>query len=227
MPTVLITGANRGIGLALARSYAADGWRVLGTCRDPASAGELGSLRGDVSVERLEIRDDSAIAGLAEKLSGEQIDVLFNNAGVAGREVASLGRIDSDVWMDTFRINTVAPIKMAEAFRDHVAHGGRGKMAFVSSVLGSLERNVGGGRYAYGSTKAALNMACRSLAGDLRGRGIAVVCLHPGHVRPDMGGAAAPVDPDESAAGMRKVVDGLTLSNSGSFINYDGSPIPW
>jgi len=227
LPTVLVTGANRGIGLALARSYAADGWRVLGTCRDPASARELASLRGDVSVERLDVRDDAAIADLAAKLSGERIDVLFNNAGVAGREASSLGRINSDVWVDTFRINTVAPIKVAEAFREHVARSEQRKMAFVSSVLGSLERNVGGGRYAYGSTKAALNMACRSLAGDLRGRGIAVVCLHPGHVRTDMGGAAAPVGPDESAAGMRKVVDALTLSNSGSFINYDGSPIPW
>lgn len=227
MPTVLITGANRGIGLALAKGYADEGWRVIGTCRDRSSASGLEALSGDVSVEQLEVRDDAAIGKLASKLEGERIDVLFNNAGIAGREAANLGQIDSKVWMETLRINTVAPIMVAEAFRDHVARSDQRKMAFVSSVLGSLERNVGGGRYSYGSSKAALNMACRSLAGDLRGQGIAVVCLHPGHVRTDMGGSAAPVLPDDSAEGMRKVVEDLSLSQSGSFINYDGSPIPW
>jgi NAD(P)-dependent dehydrogenase (short-subunit alcohol dehydrogenase family) len=226
MPTVLITGANRGIGLALAQQYAADGWKVIATARDKAKASELSRLPG-VRVESLEVADDEAISALARTLQGEAIDVLFNNAGIAGREAATLGSIDSAVWAETLRVNVIAPIKVAEAFAEHVAASRQKKMAFVSSQLGSIEWNTTGGRYSYNSSKAALNMAARSLSVDLRPRGIAVGLLHPGHVRTDMGGASAPVLPDDSAAGMRKVVDGLTLARTGGFFNYDGSSIPW
>ena len=227
MPTVLVTGAGRGIGLALARQYAAEGWRVIATVRNPAGADALRGLPGDIRVEPLEVTDDAAIAALARSLSGVRIDVLFNNAGIAGRESGTLGRLDTDVWMQTLRINTVAPIRIAEALVEQVAASDQKKMAFVTSRLGSIALNDAGGRYAYNSSKAALNMAAKSLSVDLRPRGIAVTVLHPGHVRTDMGGAAAPVLPEESAAGMRRVVDGLTLEESGGFFNYDGSRIPW
>ena len=227
MPTVLITGANRGIGLALAQQYAEDGWKVIATARDPAGADGLKILKGDVRVYALEVVDEAAVAKLAQALRGEAIDVLFNNAGIAGREAGTLGQIDSKVWIETLRVNTIAPIKIAEAFVEHVAASSQKKMVFTSSRLGSIELNTGGDRYAYNSSKAGLNMACKSLSVDLRSRGIITAVLHPGHVRTDMGGAAAPVLPHEAAAGMRKVTAGLTIAQSGSFINYDGSPIPW
>lgn len=227
MPTVLVTGANRGIGLTLARQYAAEGWKVLATCRDPAAATELNALKGDVHTMALEVTDDRAVASLSDALRHEAIDVLFNNAGVAGREAGTLGSIDSEVWMQTLRINTVAPIKLAEAFVEQVAASGQKKMAFVTSLLGSIERNTAGGRYGYNSSKAALNMAAKSLSVDLKDRGISIILLHPGHVRTDMGGPTAPVTPEDSAAGMREVVAGFAAKDSGAFRNFDGSPIPW
>lgn len=227
MPTVLVTGASRGIGLALAQQYAAEGWQVIATVRDPAGAGELKRLPGAIRIEPLEVTDDAGIAALAERLSGTPIDVLFNNAGIAGREAGTLGRIDTAVWMHTLRVNTIAPIKIAEALAGNVAVSVQKKMAFVTSRIGSIELNTAGGYYAYGSSKAALNWAAKSLSVDLRPRGIAVVVLHPGHVRTDMGGAAAPVLPADSAAGMRRLVEELTLRDSGGFFNYDGSRIPW
>ncbi len=227
MPTVLVTGANRGIGLTLARQYAADSWKVLATCRDPAQATELKAIPGDVQTFALEVTDDDAVAKLAKTLRDDPADVLFNNAGVAGREAGTLGSIDSAVWMETLRINTVAPIKLAEAFVEQVAASGQKKMAFVTSVLGSIARNGDGGRYGYNSSKAGLNMAATSLSIDLKPRGISIVLLHPGHVRTDMGGPTAPVTPEESASGMRKVVADLRSDESGAFRNYDGSPIPW
>ncbi|MSO75986.1 MAG: SDR family oxidoreductase [Alphaproteobacteria bacterium] len=226
MPTVLITGANRGIGLALATQYAGAGWRVHATARDPKSARELRALAGDVHVLALDANDDGSIRTLAGNLKGEAIDVLFNNAGIAARQASSLGHLDAAAWAEAFRVNAIAPVLIAEALANSVAASRQKKMAMVSTQLGSIALN-GGGRYAYGSSKAALNMAGVSLARDLRGRGIAVVLLHPGHVRTDMGGSSAPVSPAASATGMRRVVDDLTLAGSGQFINYDGMKIPW
>lgn len=227
MPTVLVTGANRGIGLHLARQYAADGWKVFATCRNPAAATDLNAIDGDVHTLGLEVADDAAVASLSRELRNEAIDVLFNNAGIAGREAGTFGSIDSDVWMQTLRTNTVAPIKLAEAFAEQVAASAQKKMAFVTSRLGSIELNAAGGRYGYNSSKAALNMAAKSLSVDLADRGISIILLHPGHVRTDMGGPSAPVTPEQSAAGMRAVVAGFDVKDSGAFRNFDGAPIPW
>lgn len=227
MPTVLVTGANRGIGLSLVRQYADEGWSVIATCRDPDGADALRALGGDVRIEKLEVVDRRGIAALADKLGGQPIDVLFNNAGIAGREAGTLGSIDADVWMHTLEVNTVAPILLCEALRANVAASGQKKIAFVSSRLGSIGSNTWGDRYAYSSSKAALNMAGKSLSLDTANDGITVVMMHPGHVRTDMGGASAPVTPEESAAGMRRVVAEATTKDSGRFFNYDGSEIPW
>ena len=226
MPTILITGANRGIGLNLARLYAADGWKVIGTARKPADAAALAALPGNISVEALEVTDHAAVQALAAKLKGEAIDVLWNNAGVIGRNSATLGQIDADELRETLMINTYAPILIAEAFRANVVASGQKKMAFTSSKLGSIALN-GGGRYSYGASKAGLNMACKSLAGDLRGQGVIVLPLHPGHVATDMGGASAPVQPDESARGLKRVVDDATMADSGKFVDYLGEAIAW
>jgi NAD(P)-dependent dehydrogenase (short-subunit alcohol dehydrogenase family) len=226
MPTILITGANRGIGLNLARLYAADGWKVIGTARKPAEAAELAALPGNISVEALEVTDHAAIKALADTLEGEAIDVLWNNAGVIGRNAATLGSIDADELRETLLINIYAPILIAEAFTPHVVASNQKKMAFTSSKLGSIAENSGG-RYAYGPSKAGLNMACMSFAGDLRSNGVIVLPLHPGHVATDMGGASAPVTPDQSARGMKAIVDNATLADSGKFMDYQGASIPW
>ena len=163
---------------------------------------------------------------MAAKLEGEAIDVLWNNAGVIGRNAATLGSIEADELRETLLINIYAPILIAEAFTPHVVASYHKKMAFTSSKLGSIAENSGG-RYAYGPSKAGLNMACMSFAGDLRSNGVIVLPLHPGHVATDMGGASAPVTPDQSASGMKAIVDKATLADSGKFVDYQGAPIPW
>jgi NAD(P)-dependent dehydrogenase (short-subunit alcohol dehydrogenase family) len=227
MPTALITGANRGIGLRFARRYGADGWRVLATCRNPNTAGELSEVEGDLQIEALDVTDQQRVDDLAESLGGEAIDVLINNAGIAARNSGTFGELDPYAWSQGFRVNTIAPLLIAQAFVEHVAASDRRKMAFVTSRLGSIALNEDGGRYAYRSSKAALNMACKSLAADLAPRGITVAVFHPGWVRTDMGGPGAPVTPEDSAAGMCKVIEGLTLADSGGFFDYDGDRVPW
>ncbi len=223
MPTALITGAARGIGRALAASYLADGWRVLAVCRDPAA---LAGLDGIAEAAPLDVTDDAGVAALARRWREERIDLLWNNAGVASHGTGSLAEpLDTEDWARCLRINTVAPMVVAAAFAPHVAASERQTVAFVSSQLGSIAR-ASGGRYGYNTSKAALNMAARSMALDFRGR-IRVAILHPGHVSSDMGGRAAPVTPEESAAGMRRVADRLPDEQSGAFLDWQGRPLPW
>ena len=226
MPTALVTGANRGVGLALARLYAGEGWHVIATARKPAEAKDLQALPGTITVEALEVTDHEAVKALAAKYQGEAIDVLYNNAGINGRGAARLGAIDPEELRQTLLVNTWAPILIAEAFAPHVAASSQKKLAFISSQLGSIANN-GGGRYAYGASKAGLNMAARSFAGDLRGQGVTVLTLHPGHVATDMGGRGAPVSPDQSARGLKQVVESASLADSGKFLDYRGKPLPW
>jgi NAD(P)-dependent dehydrogenase (short-subunit alcohol dehydrogenase family) len=227
MPTVLITGANRGMGLEYARQYAADGWRVLATCRDPGAAKELVALDGDVEMYALDITDHGQIQSLAKTLRKETIDLLLNNAGVYGPRPSKLGGIDYDAWQDIMRINVMAPLKVCECFRSHVADSGLKKIAIMSSKMGSIGDNNSGASYIYRSSKAALNAAMKSLAVDLGARGISVVILHPGWVRTDMGGPSGLIDAPESVDGLRQVIDDLSLETTGRFYNYDGTEIPW
>jgi len=231
MPTILITGANRGIGLALAKAYAADNWLVLATCRHPGKADELRALakaHEGVEVRALDVAEPRAIRDFAAWLEGLPIDVLFNNAGMLGpRDGQSLGDIDYAGWAEVLRVNLLAPVAMAETLADNVAASDRRVIAMMSSIMGSMAENKGGGYYLYRSSKAALNMAVRSLAADLRRRRVIVVALHPGWVRTDMGGAGASLSPGRSAAGLKRVVDSLKLDDSGKFRRYDGSALPW
>ncbi len=226
MPTVLITGANRGIGLEFARQYAADGWRVLATCRDPDAAGDLKAIAGDISLHRLDVTDAGRIAALAEELAGEAIDLLINNAGVSGSGGSAFGRIDFGLWEDTMRVNALAPARVTEAFAPHLERGGGKRVVAISSRLGSI-KEMGGGSLIYGTSKAALNAAMKTLAGDLRGRSIVVAVLHPGWVATDMGGAGAPTSAQASVAAMRGIIAGLGPADSGGFFGYDGGEIPW
>ncbi len=226
MPSVLITGANRGIGLAMARAYAADGWRVLATCRDPDGARELQTLAGDVALHRLDVTEQDQIAALAAYATSP-IDILINNAGMYGPRHPALGDLDAAAWAEVLRVNTIAPIKVAEAFAAHVADSEHKTMAFLSSRMGSIGENTSGGTMIYRSSKAALNAVVKSLAIDLAPRGVKAIVLHPGWVKTDMGGAGASITPEDSVAGLRRVIDGVAADMSGRFWSYDDAEIAW
>ncbi len=237
MPTVLVTGASRGIGLELALQYAGDGWQVHACCRNPADAHDLAEIAatasGRVHIHRLDVADFRAIEELADELDSTAIDVLINNAGTLGRFPFALsggaqafGRSDYHDWSDVYRVNVFAPMKMAEAFVDHLASSEQKKLITISSSMGSIGSNSYGGYYVYRSSKTAVNMLMKCLAIDLASRGIIVLPLHPGWVRTDMGGADADIDAATSVAGLREVIAGLTLDDSGSFLDYLGAEIP-
>ena len=226
MPTVLITGAGRGLGLEFARQYAADGWKVIATIRRSDAKATLQSLGADVDVRLADVADRGSIGRLAADLRGVAIDVLINNAGIYGPSGLAIGKLDYAAWEQVLRVNVLGPAAMSEALRDNVAASGRRIIVMMSSRLGSI-MEMRAGDYLYGSSKAALNAVTKSFASALGGRGVIVVALSPGWVRTDMGGAGAPLAPETSIAGMRKVIAGLSRRDSGRFINYDGSDIPW
>lgn len=226
MLTVLVTGANRGIGLEFVRQYAADGWRVHAACRDPDKAAELRAITGDVRLHRLDVTDEGQLAALETSLAGEPIDILINNAGVRGLG-DRIGSTEVAGWLETLHVNAIAPVRVSERLIANLERGQRKLIVNITSRLGSIAENSSGGSYAYRSSKAALNMAAKSMSVDLKDRGIAVVVFHPGWVQTDMGGSGAPVTPPESVSGMRAKIAKLTAADSGQFFNYNGQPIPW
>ena len=221
MPTVLITGASRGLGREFARQFAAQNWRVIATCRNPAAA----DLEGEVHA--LDVTDDHCVRSLADTLVGEPIDLLLNNAGVYGPRDSDFGRIDYDAWDEVLRINAMAPIRVAEAFAGHVLRSELKQMVFISSVMGSIAETSVGNGFIYRSSKSCLNMAVNILANQLRPSGATCVLFHPGWVRTDMGGPSAAIDPTESVSGMMSVIKRLKPEDSGRFMNYDGFDFPW
>ena len=226
MPTTLITGANRGIGLAFVRSFAADGWSIQACCRNPDKAKDLKAVEGEITVQRVDVTDGLRVASLARELAETPIDVLINNAGVYGPRTG-FGETDYDDWLNVFKINTLAPLRMAERFVGQVAMSERKLIANISSVMGSITENTSGGSYIYRSSKAALNMVTKGLSIDVAPQGVTVVSFHPGWVRTDMGGEEASVEPDDSVAGMRQVIERITEADSGKFFSYDGTEIAW
>jgi NAD(P)-dependent dehydrogenase (short-subunit alcohol dehydrogenase family) len=229
MPTVLITGANRGLGLEFARQYAADGWRVIATCREPAKADELAKLaaaQSNVSVHALDVAQDGSVRALAAELSTVPIDLLLNNAGVSGPKGQSFGRTDYDGWVAALQINTLGPLRMCEAFVENVALSDKKLMVAVTSGMGSIG-DSSGGYYVYRSTKAALNMVIHNVALDLRNRGIIGVVINPGWVKTDMGTENAPLSAAESIGAMRKIFDKLGPEDTGKFLNWRGGTYEW
>jgi NAD(P)-dependent dehydrogenase (short-subunit alcohol dehydrogenase family) len=230
MPTVLITGANRGIGLALARGYAAEGWRVHACCRHPDKAKDLKALQAEdgdrLAVHRLDVTDGLKVASLARELAKEAIDLLINNAGVSGPR-SGFGETDYDRWQPVIGVNSFAPLRMAERFVEQVARSERKLIVNISSKMGSIAANVGSNSIIYRASKAALNQVSKSMAMALGPRGITVIVFHPGWVSTDMGGSEAPVTPADSAAGMRAVIDGVTAADNGRFFTYAGEELPW
>jgi NAD(P)-dependent dehydrogenase (short-subunit alcohol dehydrogenase family) len=227
MPTCLITGANRGLGLEFAKQYAADDWKVIATCRRPDEAEALGSLEGSIQIYPLDVTDFARVEQLARKLSGEAIDLLINNAGLYGPRVVTHNAVDYAAWCEVLRANTMAPLKVSAAFLDHLAKGRQRKIVTMSSKMGSMSDNTSGRGYIYRSSKAAVNAVMKSLSLDLQDQDFIVVVLNPGWVRTDMGGPGASIDAFESVAGMRDVINNLRIEDSGRFLHYDGTEISW
>ena len=231
MPSVFITGANKGLGLEFARQYGAAGWRVFATCRAPADAQELRTLerdaRGQLSVHALDTRDLEAVRGLAQDLAGHPIDVLLNNAAIWGPRQQTLENIDYRAWADVLDVDLMGPLRVVEAFLGHVESSRRKTLIMLSSRIASIASYEKGGRYFYRSAKAGLNALVTSLAIDLAPRGVVCIALSPGWARTEMGGPDAPLSVQESVTGMRRVIDGLAPGQTGRFLNYDGSTLPW
>lgn len=227
MKTVMVTGANRGIGLELVRQYAADGERVFACCRKPQAADSLRDVAeasaDRMTVYRLDVTSPEDTVALKQTLGAAPIDILINNAGISGGPGPD---VDYDAWEQAFRVNSIAPYRISTTFHANLASGTLKKLATISSQLGSITNNSGG-RTAYRASKAAVNQVMKGLAHEYQRDGIAVIMLHPGWVRTDMGGPQAPVSPEESASGIKHVIENLRVENTGKFIDFQGRELPW
>lgn len=230
MPTVLVTGAGRGLGLEFARQYSLDGWRVIATARDPSSAESLRAFGPNVEIHRLDVTDRSAIAALAVSLSDDVVDVMIANAGVmTTRPEAPVAQISEPAWLEAFRVNTIAPLMCANAFLKQVARSRQRKILAMSSWIGSITCNTAGGHYVYRASKSALNAVWRSFAIDHPE--VIVALLSPGALRTDMTRydcrwETLP-EPVEHVRRLREIVAGMTQVDSGSFFHFDGQRLPW
>jgi NAD(P)-dependent dehydrogenase (short-subunit alcohol dehydrogenase family) len=234
MSTVLITGANRGLGLEFARQYAADGWDVLATSRDPKKSEELQQLQKTnkkVSLQALDVTSGKSVEALAQALGGRAIDLLILNSAIYTRNGNKISEIDYDAWREANETNLMGAVRVAEALLENVATSKRKQIAAISTGMGSmqaLKSTIGfGAVYQYRTSKAALNMAMSILAKELEPRGISVVIFDPGWVQTDMGGANAALTPQESIGGMRTVLAGDPMGLTGKFVGYDGGTRPW
>ncbi len=230
MSSILVTGASRGLGLELARQYAATGWRVLATCREPGKAVELAALEAaepQLDVYPLDVTRADQIDSLSQRLRDEPIDVLLLNAGIYGPKGLAFGEVDAGTWLEVLAVNSVAPWMIAQALMPQLLRGERRIIAALSSKVGSLADNRSGRNVPYRSSKAALNQAVKTMSIELAPRGVVAVALHPGWVRTEMGGPNALIEADESVRGLRAFIDALGPEHSGRFFAWDGSEIPW
>ncbi|HEY5339139.1 MAG TPA: SDR family oxidoreductase [Rhizomicrobium sp.] len=226
MTTILITGANRGIGLEFATQYAADGAEVIACCREPAKASELKAVKGNVRVMALDVGDAASVAALKKDLGDTALDIVINNAGVGGPRDEKPGMLDMDAWLNVFRINSVAPMLVAMALRDNLLKGRGKKLVTITSVLGSIAES-GGGMQPYRASKSAVNSMMFGLSKDWAKHDIAVGIFHPGWVQTDMGGSSAPVKPQDSVKGLRARIAELNMKTSGSYRDFENRVIPW
>jgi len=227
---VLIIGANRGLGLEWTRQWLARNASVYATARRPEAAQELQQLKqeaGDrLSIHQVDVASDESVRQLAEELDSVPLNVLIHNAGVGGR--SGLADLETGNVLDMFNTNSIGALRTVREFREHLQRtSGRAKVALITSLMGSIDDNRSGGSYAYRMSKAALNMAGKSMAVDLADEGIDVIILHPGWVQTDMGGAAAALTPEESVTGMMRMLDKLDPFLSGTFWHSDGRQLPW
>lgn len=231
MKTVLITGANRGLGLEFCLQYAQAGWQVVAGCRDVQNAQDLNHIAEEydnVQVVTLDVSNLEHIDSLAFSLYGVTLDLLISNAGVYGDSSGhGFGAINYDDWRHTLDVNVLSAIKLAEAFKESLAKSDAGLFVAISSLMGSVADNGSGGSILYRSSKAALNAAMKSLSFDIKPAGVGVLIFHPGWVRTDMGGPNGLCDAPESIAGMRQQIEAFTMQKTGQFIKYDGTEMPW
>lgn len=220
MKTALITGANRGIGLALCQVYLQKGWHVIGVCR--SSSPELEQAGAEV-ISGVDVTQAKNLRQLLEKLGSRQLDLVINNAGILRRE--ALGDLDAQSMTEQFLVNALAPLKVTEALLNNLAPNA--KLAFITSRMGSIADNTSGGYYGYRMSKAALNAGAMSLARDLQPRGVAVAILHPGYVQTAMVNFGGDISAQESAQRLSQRIDALNLQNSGGFWHSNGEQLPW
>jgi NAD(P)-dependent dehydrogenase (short-subunit alcohol dehydrogenase family) len=228
MPTTLITGASRGIGLEFARQYQAAGWTVHAGARDPERADKLKALAGPgLTIHRLDVADRGQIAALGKTLAGRPIDLLINNAGLWVGEDERYGRFSDAQWMEQFHVHVMGTMAMCETFVENVASSEQKRIVQISSGNGSMGGRINVGDYPYNTSKAALNMINRSLAHDLAPRGIVAVCFTPGFVATDMSGPDADLTPQQSVGNMRALIETLGPQHSGTFLRHNGQSVPW
>ena len=230
MPTLLITGANRGIGLELCKQYLDKNWEVHACCRNPKNAKELNTLADKnktLTIHELEVTDEAQMDALKKALKNKPVDILINNAGVHALGASQFGKTDDKAWEEAVAVNLIAPMKMMEHFVENVSISDKKIIASMSSKMGSMDDNGSGGAYAYRATKAALNAIMVSAAHDLRHLDITALILHPGWVRTDMGGPHGEISVEQSAQMLRKILSECDISDSGKFFDIDGTVIPW
>ena len=230
MATVLITGTNRGIGLEFVKQFLAREDTVLATCRDMGSATVLRQLNNDtrkLHIFELDGSSQKSMEDLTLQLAGHAIDIFINNAGVYGPRDSTFGKVSANEWAKVLQVNAKAPMILTQLLIDNLRDGSDKKLLYITSKMGSIDDNKGGGSYVYRSSKAALNAVVKSISVDLRDSGFSVAVLHPGWVQTDMGGPNALIDVTTSVSKMIDVIDNLNFHNSGSFFNYDGGIIPW
>lgn len=225
--TVMITGANRGIGLEFARQYSRDGWTVIGTARNPRDADELQSLGESVSVEKLDVTDPVSVKSAAEEVRSrtDSLELLINNAGVMGSK-ERFEELEADELERVFDVNCLGAFRVTQSLKPLLEESG-GTLANVTSLMGSIEDNRSGGSYPYRISKAGLNMFTKTLSEDVSPREFLVVLLHPGWVQTRMGGSNAKITTEESVSGMREVLKNLTSDDHGKFLSYDAEELPW
>jgi NAD(P)-dependent dehydrogenase (short-subunit alcohol dehydrogenase family) len=226
MTKILVTGANRGIGLEFVKQYAAEGAEIIACCREPAKATDLKTIAGNIRVMALEVTDPKSVEALKHDLAGAPIDILINNAGISGPRESAPGIIPFEKWLDVFAVNSVAPVMIAAALKDNLKKGHDKKLVTITSQLGSIA-NHGGGASPYNASKAAVNSFMHGLSKSWARDGIVVGILHPGWVQTDMGGKNAAVTPQESVKGLRARIAELDAKNSGTFRDFTGRELPW
>jgi NAD(P)-dependent dehydrogenase (short-subunit alcohol dehydrogenase family) len=228
MANILITGANRGIGLELVKLYAAAGDTVLACCRDTAAADDLRSVDGDVQLHEVQISDDASVAALAATIGSEPVDLLINNAGMAGPsfDEQTAQKMDYAGWAETFEVNTIAPVRVMQALLENLQASDSGKVVTITSQMGALSLDMPVA-YAYSTSKAAVNKFMKLAAMELGQLGISVCVIHPGYVQTAMGGPNAEISAEESARGIKDTIAGLSAETNGSFWKWDGTSHDW
>jgi NAD(P)-dependent dehydrogenase (short-subunit alcohol dehydrogenase family) len=225
MATVMITGANRGIGFELTKRYDEAGNDVIACCREPQNADGLKNLK-NVQVCGVRVADGDSVAALKTEIGDRPIDLLINNAGTPGPAQQTALDMDYDGWAEAFAVNTMAPFRMLQTFRGNLKAAEAGKIITITSQMGAMDLNWPL-MYAYCSSKAAVNKIMRMVSLELAADGTAVALIHPGHVKTDMGGESAEIEVGESAAGIMSVIEGISLEGTGCFMKWNGEVHPW